>query len=150
MKEYAITVPAFVDMIVKAEREADAIRQITHLLSAGVEVELELDTSDVEFEDFCVRPSGRDLKPKCNNLPHGIEFNGQRSASPFDPKREPQNAERLHEPSSKSKDGSVPYEAKVAMMTEIVREIRNSDLPDRNMGILIVSALDSAYEDMPD
>ena len=122
MAEFAVTfnIPAYMDMVVEAKNEADAIEQIKQLLRAGIDWDIVADAAEVEDEDFFVQPVNCSPNDKHNPRPKQVA-----QLTPL---------------------WEHTYEENLELMTEIVRVIRSNDYSDDAMGYSLLRIIEDITE----
>lgn len=122
MKKFAVTfnIPAYMDMVVEAKNETDAIDQIKDLLRSGIDCDIVADVTEVEDEDFFVQQVSQ--RPKDNHSSH------------------PKAETRL------TPIWEHTYEENLEFMTEIVRIIRSNDYSDDAMGYSLLRIIEDITE----
>ena len=122
MKKFAVTfnIPAYMDMVVEAKNETDAIDQIKDLLRSGIDCDIVADVTEVEDEDFFVQPVSQRTKDNHDSHPKA----GTRLTPIWE-----------H-----------TYEENLKFMTEIVRIIRSNDYSDDAMGYSLLRIIEDIAE----
>ena len=168
MKEFAVTItlPAFADMLVEAETKDAAIAQIKENLKKGLEVEFDLEFGNPEDMDFFAYPlsgkSEESPRPELKNFTVTLEAKSYQEV-PIKAVSEEAAIQLVYEMYNKTdaidfndshvmqivsgiKSEDDSSEHSVELLTEIIGHIRDSDLSDYALALMLQSAFKEASD----
>lgn len=167
MKEFAvtITVPAFADMIVEAETRDAAIAQIKENLASGIELDFDLELSDLEDMDYFACPLDREntasRHPELKDYTVTLEAESYQEV-PIKAVSEADALQRVYEMYNRSdvidfndshvirikpgiKEVDDPRSAMKGLLENTVRFIRESDCSNAEMADILQCAIDKVF-----